>query len=101
MMHTKRRWTVGPAESAADLARKLTETTWTRCAGFFVLGHPEYLFLNDATSEDAAQECAVVKRPADPGRPFQQLESITMSWCSLAQAQAFIEQALAGEMDGN
>jgi hypothetical protein len=63
-MHSSRRWGVGPVIDAQDLARKLTERTWTLCTGFFVAGHEEYLFLNDATSEDSAGE------------------SITFSWCT-------------------
>ena len=53
MMHERRRWGVGPAASAEDLARKLTGSTWCLCTGFYVEGHDEYLFLNDATSPSA------------------------------------------------
>ena len=39
-----------------------------------------------------------MKCPATPGQPFLQIESITMSWCSLDQARQYIERALAGEL---
>ena len=54
MMHKNRRWGVGPVSSAEDLARKLTESTWTLCTGFYVVVHEEFLFLNDSTHEDGA-----------------------------------------------
>ena len=95
-MH-KRRWCVGEVRDAEELARQLTGRTWTLCTGFELGG---YLFLNDSTSEDAAQEYAVVKRPAAAGDPFVQVESITFGWCSPAQALAYVRAALAGDMDG-
>src|SRR5438874_419867 len=61
VMHDKRRWGVGPAASAEELARKLTGSTWCLCTGFYVVGHEEYLFVNDATHEDGAGEYAVLK----------------------------------------
>src|ERR1700676_5567233 len=98
MMHTKRRWGVGPVPSPEDLARKLTETTWTLCTGFYVEGHPNDLFLNDATSEDGAGEFAVIKGGLDAGEHIQ-IESITFSWCGYEQALHFVRQALTGAMD--
>jgi hypothetical protein len=74
MYHKQRRWCVAPAASAEELARTLTDRTWTLCTGFR-LGN--YLSLNDATSEDGTGECAVVKRTPD-GKLWQ-LESITFS----------------------
>jgi hypothetical protein len=60
-----------------------------------------YLFLNDATGEDGAQEYAVVKVPENPGDPYRQVESITMSWCTEEKALGYILKALAGEYDGD
>jgi hypothetical protein len=97
-MHERRRWGVGPAASAEDLARKLTGSTWCLCTGFYVEGHDEYLFLNDATSEDGAGEYAVVKGRIGSTRHVQ-LESITFSWCNYAEALAYIQQAVTGQMD--
>lgn len=100
MLHTKRRWGVGPACSPEDLACKLTERTWTLCTGFYVAGHPDYLFLNDATHEDGAGEWAVIKGGLG-AQTHLQVESITFSWCEAAQALRYIQQALAGDMDRN
>jgi len=95
-MHA-RRWCVGEAKGAEELARLLTRRTWTLCTGFELGG---FLFLNDSTSEDGAQEFAVVKRPADSDGAFVQVESITFGWCSPAQALEYVRAAVAGEMDG-
>jgi hypothetical protein len=56
MMHKHRCSCVGPIEDPAQLAEWLTQRSWTLCTGFAIAG---YLFLNDATSEDGAQEYAV------------------------------------------
>ena len=56
MFHNKRVWCVSPVASAEELARKLTETTWCCCTAF-ALG--DYLWLNDSTSPDGAQEFAI------------------------------------------
>jgi len=93
MLHCQRVWSVGPAESVAALANQLTEHTWCCCNGFQI---GEYLFVNDATSPDRAQEYAVLK-PAT-GR-FVQIESITFSWMSLASSIDLIGRVLAGEFD--
>src|SRR5262249_4855835 len=84
-------------EDAEELARLLTARTWTLCTGFELGG---YLFLNDSTSEDGAQEYAVVKRPAAAGDPFVQVESITFGWCTPAQALEYIRAAVADDLDG-
>jgi hypothetical protein len=99
MMHSNRCWGVGVVSSAEELATMLTEQVWTLCSGFYVAGHPDYLFLNDATHADGASEYAVLKGGISAPEHLQ-IESITMSWCSYAEALAFIRQALAGEMDG-
>jgi hypothetical protein len=94
MFHGKRTWSVGPVESAEQLAEKLTQHTWTLCTAFELAG---YLFLNDSTSEDGAQEFAVVKRM--PGGTLRQVESITFGWCSETQALDYIRRSIAGEFD--
>jgi len=96
-MHTKRRWVISPVESAEELARMLTEHTWCLCNGFELGG---YWFLNDATHEDAPAEYAVVKKQGPGlGRQPLQVESITMSWCTMAEACEHICRAIAGEYD--
>ena len=76
MMHDNRIWCVSAVESAEDLARKLTEITWCGCTAFELEG---YLWLDDATSPDGAQEFSVLKKCVDG--TFVQIESITFSWC--------------------
>jgi hypothetical protein len=58
-----------------QLAKDLVNSTWTLCAGFEYQG---LLILNDAFTEDGAQEFAVViPTSSDFGI---QVESITFSW---------------------
>ena len=97
MMHNDRTWCLTPAESAEDLARKLTETTWCCCTAFAI---GRYLWLNDATSPDGGQEYAVLLRKEGDGS-FLQIESITFSWCSYDEALRFVQQTLRGEDDRN
>lgn len=99
MMHKNRRWTVAEVSTPRELAEKLADgRTWTACSGWFVVGSPETLFLNDATGPDGAQEYAVVRREVD-GRYFQ-VESITMSWCTVDKAEAYIlAEILRGPAD--
>ena len=97
-MYRNRRWGVGPVATSEELAKKLTQQTWTLCTGFYVHGHEDYLFLCDATHEDAAAVYAIVRgRIGSP--EYVQLESITFSWCSESRALEFIQQAIAGQMD--
>jgi len=95
MFHSKRRWVVAPVNSAEELARMLTEQTWCLCNGFELQG---YWFLNDATHEDGASEYGVIQVDGPAGKPLQ-VESITMSWCTLAEAVDYIRRAIAGEYD--
>ena len=99
MMHTRRRWCVSAVATAEELAEKLTQHTWTLCTGFFVPTHPRYLFLNDATHEDGAGEYGVVAGGLDG--PHIQIESITFSWCSTAEALGHIRRTLAGDYDAS
>lgn len=96
MFHKTRTWCVSPKGTPEEVARLLTESTWTLCTA---LEHGGYLFLNDSTSEDGAQEYAVVKKPTEPGRQYMQVESITFGWCSYDQALGYVRQALAGHYD--
>lgn len=97
-MHRRRCWGVGPVATARDLAKKLTQQTWTLCTGFYVQGHEGYLFLCDATHEDAAAEYAIVRGRVGSSE-YVQLESVTFSWCSESRALEFIQQAITGQMD--
>jgi hypothetical protein len=96
MMHKARCWALHEVASAEKLARMLVERTWTLCSGFYVHGHGDHVFLNDATSEDGAQEYAVARRSAEG---WLQIESFTMSWSDEGRALLLIKEILAGEFD--
>lgn len=100
MLHAKRVWCIAEAASAAELAEKLTQMTWCCCQAFQIAGHPQYIWLNDSTSEDGAQEYAVLKRNDCSGR-LVQIESIAFSWCDYERALEFIQATLNGEDDNN
>jgi hypothetical protein len=90
MLFKNRIWQVFEVGSSEELANKLVNYTWTLCAGF-KLG--DYYFLNDSTSENGAQEYAVLQ---SSGR---QIESITFGWCSYQEALRYIQKILDGEYD--
>jgi len=87
--HKNRRWAIVEVATAEELAEKLTEHDWTACTGF---EHGGYLFLNDSTSADGAQEYAVVRRS-----DLRQIESITFGWCTRLEALHYIQRTVAGE----
>ena len=91
MLFPRRDHVVFDVESPEILAEKLTQHSWCGCNGFRLRG---YLFLNDSTSPDGAQEFAVV-RESD----MRQIESITFSWCNQDKAREYIERSIAGEFD--
>jgi len=95
MLHEKRTWNVVTANSAEELAELLTEHSWTSCQAFELRG---YLFANDATCADGAQEYAVL-RQGPVNEELIQIESITFSWCSPAKAFWLIQRILTGEFD--
>jgi hypothetical protein len=72
-----------PVADAHELSEKLTNHSWCLCNGFLFNNH---LFLNDAFSEDGAQEYAVYRilndrRVDGIGDVLAiQTESITFSW---------------------
>ena len=95
MFHEHRLWAVTLVSSPEELADKLANHSWTLCTAFELDG---YLFLNDATGEDGAQEYAVVKRTGPDGHPWQ-IESITASWMDFNRLLQFVCEALAGVYD--
>lgn len=95
MLHSKRIWSISSVESAEALATKLAQYTWTGCQAFQLEG---YIFANDATSGDGAQEYAVLK-PSKRGDDLVQVESITFSWCTEVKALALIQRVIAGDFD--
>ena len=96
MMHKNRVHHVGRVDTARHLAEKLTGSTWCLCTSFSLEGHPDYLWLNDSTSEDGASEFGILKRTAEG---FIQVESVTYSWMTNGEALKSIEAALAGDFD--
>ncbi|TWT60977.1 hypothetical protein [Rubinisphaera italica] len=100
MLHPDRIWCIAEVASAEKLAKALTETTWCCCQAFKVSGHPRYIWLNDSTSPDGAQEYAVCQLGLAQG-DIRQLESITFGWCDIDKALQFIRQTLNGEDDNN
>ena len=93
MLHSKRLWSITPAENADCLAKQLTQYTWCGCSGFR-LGN--YVFVNDTTCADGAQEFGVLREQADG---FIQIESLTFSWMAEKDARTIIRRVLAGEFD--
>jgi hypothetical protein len=75
MIHDKRRFGIVTVASVGQLVEDLKEHSWTLCTGFAL---QDLLLLNDAFSEDGAQEYAVIRQ----GR---QIESLTVSWMSRAE----------------
>ncbi len=87
MLHKNRIWCVVPVETAEELAEKLTQYSWCCCNGFEL---DNYLWLNDATGADAAQEYACVRKPTAEDPHYRQVESITASWCTTQQMLRYI-----------
>ena len=76
MLHSRRIWSIASAEGP----EQLTQFTWCGCNGFRL---DEYLFVNDATCADGAQEYAALKQDGDH---FVQIESLTFSWMDYEKA---------------
>ena len=94
MYHEDRRWCMQTVSSAEELAEQLLDYSWCGCCGFEL---EDFLWLNDSTSPDRAQEYAVVRRPTDNSNEFRQVESITVSWCNRQQLLKIITQIHYGE----
>jgi hypothetical protein len=86
MMHSNWRFGVYEVASVGELVENFTQHTWTLCTAFSL---ENLLFLNDSLSEDGAQEYAVV-------RDGRQIESITVSWMSRAEAHNTLDWLLRG-----
>ena len=86
MIHGNRRFGVYEVASVGELVENFTQHTWALCTAFSL---ENLLFLNDSFSEDSAQEYAVV-------RDGRQIESLTVSWMSRAEAHNTIDAVLHG-----
>lgn len=95
MLHSNRIWSISAVASAEELAHKLVHYSWTGCQAF-QLG--SYLFANDSTPADGAQEYAVLRATGD-GQELVQIESITFSWCTDVKALEILHRILAGDCD--
>jgi len=95
MLHRNRVWSVTDVVSPEELAHKLTQQTWTGCSAFR-LG--QYLFANDATCADGAQEYAILRQFFRPGI-LVQVESMTFSWCRESRALELINQISSNHFD--
>ncbi len=95
MLHNQRIWSLSAVVTAEELAHKLTHYTWTGCQSFQLNG---YIFANDSTAADGAQEYAVLKRFKGE-HELLQVESITFSWCDEVQSLALILRIADGELD--
>jgi hypothetical protein len=95
MLHNQRIWSLSSIAKPEELVNKLVQYTWTGCQAFELDG---FIFANDSTSPDGAQEYAVL-RAATNGNELIQFESITFSWCDEIQASAIVLRLLAGDCD--
>lgn len=100
MLHADRVWCVSEVESAEALAKALAETAWCCCQAFQIAGHPRYIWLNDSTSPDGAQEYAACRLGLAKG-DLRQLESITFGWCEFDKSLQHIRHTLRGDDDNN
>ncbi len=93
MMHKSRVFQVAERvhgqlySTPGELARLLTEHTWCPCNGF-KLDH--FLFLNDSTGPDGAQEYAVFDT-----RIGKQIESLTVSWMTAGELESCIRHLMS------
>ena len=97
MWHSNRSWSLQTIDSRERLAFKLAHLTWTSCQAFQVDG---YIFANDSTGPDGAQEYAIL-RPIPDELKLVQIETVTFSWCSEVKALELIVQACIGNFDAN
>lgn len=95
MLHKNRVWSISHVGSADELASKLAQFTWTGCSAFQL---NQFIFANDSTSSDGAQEYAVL-RPSSTLDCLEQIESITFSWCSESRSLELILEIMARHCD--
>jgi hypothetical protein len=96
MLHSQRIWFINPVADPDWLADQLCDHTCVGCQAFELDG---YVYANDSTCGDGAQEYAVL-RPVS-NREYVQVESITFSWCSVTQAREYIARVSRGQFNSN
>ena len=96
MLHSQRIWLITPVADPDWFADQLCNRNSVGCQAFALDG---YVFANDSTCGDGAQEYAVLRTGSED--EFIQIESITFSWCSFAKAREFIACISRGQFDSN
>lgn len=96
MFHDRRRWCVRPVETPEEVLTRVFRRKWPHCTAIEI---GSYLFLNDSLPEETSTDCAVVKRPTQPGGRFLQVASLLLEAFSYDEALGHIRRALAGEYD--
>ena len=97
MFHDKRRWCVRPDETPEEVLVCVFRQTWPHCTAVEIGG---YLFLNDSLPEDTSPtDCAVVKRPTQPGGRFLQVAALLLGAYGYDEALGHIRRTLAGDSD--
>ena len=98
MFHCDRTWYVIEIESVQALAYRIKRPT-ELSQGFYVVGHPDYLFLNDSTGNHGGfTEYAVVKGGLNATHRVQ-IESLTIDYCTHKKLVGYIKATLAGAWD--
>lgn len=98
MLHDNRNWCLGEVASAEELTSELTAITWCPCQAFRIKDIPDYLWLNDSTSPDGAQEFAVVRIDSETGT-MTQIESLTISWMNRDELLTTVLSILRNQHD--
>lgn len=96
MIHRFRQWILCPVATVNDLARAIIDCDIMLGAGFCVLGHEDYLFLNDGT-RPSLPEFAIVKRYGTTAFLF--LDCVVFTDFDFDKAKACITKTLAGVYD--
>jgi len=102
MLFNKRRWSLpqkGKAfNSPQALAKEVKRAHWTCCTAFRLEYRGKaYAFLNDSSDGAQTQEFALVELDAATTTEWAgwQIESITVSWCSVDDLAQIIADAIA------
>ncbi len=98
MLHKNRTWFISRVDSPESLASMLVDQVWTGCQGWQL---EKYLLLNDATCPDGAQEYGIFLPIESDSDRLTQIESITFSWCTVANSESHLTSMLEGAFNRN
>lgn len=94
---TRRVYNIKPCVVDEMLSDLVHTKTWTLCTGWRV---GDTLYLNDSTSENGAQEYAVLRvQPGVGCLVVEQFESVTFSWMTFEEIKDFIEQTWDSDIE--